>query len=483
MTRSLEVTTRRGILAGLALVTVGMWAGCDMKDQVAEAKRRAAEMEAQSKRAAEVKVESDDSKLLEIKHEHFALAPDGQHGVSSSNSTRYYSGGGSINVYEVPPVTGRRVVVNGGGPIWSPDGKLLAYWHNGVCLVSPCGRIHKRLTKAEAWPTWMSWSPDGRYIVYMDKDQGFFTVSADGRQCFDLSSGNALPSLGCWLEIDGQPGLLHTRHIKVDGRTTWWMIWMRADGAVCKALMETAPKANKDRMTGWAISRRWFDDKVLSVTKTSTGSAALLDLEAKQLTVYDPAGDSAFPSPDRKWIAHKKLEGLFISRTDGSRRIHLGRRGDVRGWSSDGKSVYVFVPSVGTGWSQGELVAIDWQRKVRRPILHPCLVGAPEVEDGWQKIRFRLELGPENWGGKGSQCWLSLADSPPVIHVLWPRPATIRFQEPPPEESVAAEVVDVESPGEPEVIQFRWVGVDLSRKPVPTENKDLPSQVFELGAN
>lgn len=65
-------------------------------------------------------------------------------------------------------------------PVWSPDGRTTAFYRSaadgdGVFLISSMGGAERKLTSTWAnrfgfgSHTWLSWSPDGKWLVISDK--------------------------------------------------------------------------------------------------------------------------------------------------------------------------------------------------------------------------------------------------------------------------------------------------------------------------
>jgi len=92
-------------------------------------------------------------------------------------------------------------------PAWSPDGRYIAFCRynskgeGGIYVVPALGGPEHRLpTPSLVWPAWawdesFDWSPDGKYLVYVDKQTGtLFLVAADNpddKRRLTISTGQA----------------------------------------------------------------------------------------------------------------------------------------------------------------------------------------------------------------------------------------------------------------------------------------------------
>jgi TolB protein len=84
--------------------------------------------------------------------------------------------------------SGRRLLVRGSGPVWSPDGKKIAFRSdrdgNGeIYVMNADGSGLRRLTRSAASDGGPVWSPDGKKILFQRFHQGnsdIYVMSADG---------------------------------------------------------------------------------------------------------------------------------------------------------------------------------------------------------------------------------------------------------------------------------------------------------------
>jgi Tol biopolymer transport system component len=106
-----------------------------------------------------------------------------------------------------PDGGGRKALTDGDSPRWSPDGKRLAYRHNGLWVMHADGSNPRRLTEHN--PSTFCWSPDGSRIVHWFQRR-LCLVTADGadaRQLLEVRSGG----YSCCFSPDGKRVLFSYR--------------------------------------------------------------------------------------------------------------------------------------------------------------------------------------------------------------------------------------------------------------------------------
>jgi serine/threonine protein kinase len=202
-----------------------------------------------------------------------------------------------------------------GVPVWSPNGKHIAFvstrnlgsWDFGLWLVSPDGSNLRNVAERGGWACW---SGDSRWIYYAVARDGVYHIEkilAEGGQPITVRSDNAL---GCAISPDGLTLYYAVPLANVNGAS---------DFEIRVARPENSPSELLARIPGWRI----------------------------------PAGQTIHPliSPDAKWLALLLSDGAGANiwalptaggplrqvTNFGQRRTFIARRVS---WSSDGRFIF-----------------------------------------------------------------------------------------------------------------------------------------------
>ena len=227
-------------------------------------------------------------------------------------------------------------------PLWSPDGKMLAFVRrsegdtSAICLVSSSGGKVRTLVrrtasggKSYAYIGGISWSPEGSKIAWGQTGSGAGDSQISRLMTVDVATGSTTELLAkengfgaidagwspCW-SPDGERVLIAQSGMDAEGGQTW--VLTLATGALRKL-----PVADASYST-------WSPDgsRILTSTGTQeTSSIRLLQADGRLLRTLArgggwegaPSVDSARFSPDGRWILYAKGgTGLWVMRTDGS---------------------------------------------------------------------------------------------------------------------------------------------------------------------
>ncbi len=406
--------------------------------------------------------------LLPLYGGYFEPAPDFKRILAYDADPAESDRPGKICVYESPPVTGRLISGKGLGPVWSPDGGLIAYDNKGICIAAPDGTLHRRLTESDDSASWISWSPDGRCVMYADRRGGLYSVSVGGKNHRQLLKRVTFSNAG-WVGTGEKARLLVPGFVG----NQWQPLWVKHDGRDCRGLAITSVSGGSLLNKKWLVYGVSRDGNTIALA-TSPGGVSLLDVPGKRWIILDESGSFPKPSPDGQWVAYRAGRALTIIRRDGRQKMRIERDLPPLAWSADGRWVYVFDEFMG----EGRLVAFDWQRKVERDVLGLDRISSPRVEEDGRYVTFKYDLDPEIWGGEPSFCRASLESSSPVIDVIWPRRGEIRLDAWPGEVSIADEVAELGA-GELTAYGAELLRIELPPMMLPTALAEL-SQGLEL---
>ncbi len=288
-------------------------------------------------------------------------------------------------------------------PRWSPDGDYVAFLSpaepSGIFVIPALGGSARRLVPTHSWSTSFDWTPDGGAILYSDSNAPdeprhlyhfdlqtqhasliagsggakWLRVSPDGRWLlfFDLGPFiSVLPIAGgkprlitdihdSWIAgatwtSDSQEVVYSSQRGGFHGQQTWRVF--RTGGTPKPVLMEgTSIQPDISRRPGLMVYTH-FQQPILNLWRYDlrrNGHPGILGSRPiLQSTQIEKAGRI---SPDGKKIAYESERSGFaevwIANADGSNPIQLTNfRGGQSGlplWSTDGKSVALFLMGVG----------------------------------------------------------------------------------------------------------------------------------------
>jgi hypothetical protein len=420
-------------------------------------------------------------RLLRMRGNNQAPSPDGKHILTYLTYANQLS---ELCVYDCPPVTGRRVVAEAKLPAWSPDGQWIAYVNEGICIVSVDGRQHRRLTKGDALPVWMAWAPDGVHILYCPHNTiGLNAITSDGRRHVTLLEGNLVNCLprSRWVKLNGQAGLL----IESKGCTAprlasnLGLAWIDPKGGDCAVLNAAGAR----KLVGQQLIHGLY--KQGQGILLGGDYAALVDLESKRVTAwnaerYGPFSRGMLPvvSPDGAWMAYGSYDGTALVTLDGKRKVRLQRFPQPAAFSRDNRWVFAFDAHPGLAGRIGDIIALDWQRRVSRTVIANVIFPSFDADNA----RVKFSRGPEvtQWGGD-ILAWANLEENPPVIHITHPCEAELRQLQPSVETPHKGNIFDAEVET-PEVCDLKVLMFKPLGTPLPTAIKEMPNQTLDLTA-
>jgi dipeptidyl aminopeptidase/acylaminoacyl peptidase len=294
------------------------------------------------------------------------ISPDGRHilftrgGVDKVNDRRY----SEIWIMDADGAR-KRFLVDGSGPVWSPDGTRIAFTAQGepqgsqifVRWMDAEGAT-TQITRVDEGPSNLQWSPDGTRIA--------FTMAVEDAERWTVQLPDR-PSGAQWTEgpkiVDrlsyrrDRRGFVDTSHshifvVMADGGTPRQLTdgeWDHSGPVWAPDGEEIYFSSLREAEADWM----WRESEIYAVN-VETGAF-------RQLTTRQGPDSDPVPSPDGRLIAYQGTDwstdtyvepGLYIMNADGSnpRRI-AGEMGGSFGnltWASDGRGLYYNASMKGT---------------------------------------------------------------------------------------------------------------------------------------
>ena|GEM_PF-26879 len=273
--------------------------------------------------------------------------------------------------------------VREGRPIWSPDGKTIAYNWGEQLRVMPAegGSFRKLIDKGSPWP--ISWSPDSEWLVYAHQGLRFLRL-ADGRELV-ITPPHEIGRFISW-SPDGKKMLFY--------RTSY--DWKSALKVVSASGGPSFELGRKTKLS--AIRQYWSPDSKMIVTEgeggfwiipLAGGDPFLLELDVS----VDDKPRPLRLSPDCKKLAFvvERSDGkddLYVvpvslkdGRTTGSAVIAL------RGWDKSHKYIRTSTTSLDGSWApDGTKIAVS----------HEGDIWMASAEGG-EPVQFTFRKRPEHY--------------------------------------------------------------------------------------
>jgi Tol biopolymer transport system component len=235
------------------------------------------------------------------------------------------------------------VPVGGGHPLWSPDGRMIAFIDRHLYVMNADRSGLRRVAWSADSP---AWSPDGRKIAFARHGLGYdweseiYVIDVDGSNERRLTR-NTADGLPAW-SPDGRK-IAFTSHL--DGNAEIYV--MNADGTDQRNLTRNAaddyfplPAENVSPHYGaWSPDGRTI--AFMAGREGRAGGIYLVNADGRSLTRAIP-GDYAW-SPDGRKIAFGggyRGGPLYVVNADGSERRTLIREHTLSvAWSPDGRTI------------------------------------------------------------------------------------------------------------------------------------------------
>jgi dipeptidyl aminopeptidase/acylaminoacyl peptidase len=256
------------------------------------------------------------------------------------------------------------------GPLWSPDGSLLAFssaGYGGIWIAGPDGSGLRRVTDADGAGFGFSWSPDGSALLARVAREEADRRRSHAVMVFDVVDGRStaltefrpeMPSLPIW--APGTADVVLPTPAGLERLDAGLPPAARRSGAAERfvALRDGRPVVgNASARTAEPLDR-FADETLLNLVTSPDGRRVAFEVLGGNAWVLDPASGRAIDlgrgyrpqwSPDGRWIVYMVTEDdgerylsseLVAVRSDGSARVQLTDTPDRQemnpSWSPDG---------------------------------------------------------------------------------------------------------------------------------------------------
>ncbi|HEX9693065.1 MAG TPA: hypothetical protein VGA22_13305 [Gemmatimonadales bacterium] len=270
-------------------------------------------------------------RVLDAAHE---LPNQAEYSPDGSRLAYYTEGSEGLELYvanaDMSDPVRLATAVNGGDPVWSPDGREIAHMLLGgldVWAWPVDGGAPRQLTDAPGLEAPLRYHPDGRRLSYLATLEGgirFFDLDLES-MASRLIMLHGRPAVGWW-SPDGTRMAYELDFIGVEN--TLWV----ADGQGGGARQLTVPG---DRLAGWDWSPEGHYLYYVS-NRTGFGDIWIVPAdsgEARQLTRDVRADYQPWWSPDGRWLAFLSARGrqtdVWLVSVDGGPEIRVTDDTDV----------------------------------------------------------------------------------------------------------------------------------------------------------
>jgi dipeptidyl aminopeptidase/acylaminoacyl peptidase len=258
-----------------------------------------------------------------------------------------------------------RFLVDGSGPIWSPDGTRIAFTASGepegsqifVRWMDAEGAT-SQVTRLEKSPSGIRWSPDGEWLS--------FTMTVEGEPAWTVSPPGR-PEGATWVKAPKVVTRANYRRDRVGFVDEGWrhIFVVPAEGGTARQLTDGSWNHSTGEWTPdgeeLVFSSLRTEDSELSWRESEVYGVDVASGVIRQLTTRRGEDRGPIPSPAGDLIAYRgsdfhtdtyRNSGIYVMNRDGSNpRLISGdfdRQINSMQWARDGSGLYLTVSSEGT---------------------------------------------------------------------------------------------------------------------------------------